>query len=157
MESKRISLRGVHALSMDAKGRIAVPVRYRTLLSDWCDSVLVATIDTSERCLLIYPLPEWEIIQEKIEALPSFNAESRKIQRLLIGHATDLEIDGNGRVLLPAALREYASLDKKLVLIGQGKKFELWDETTWNDRRDSWLDDDVDLDNLPEGLMQLSL
>lgn len=142
---------------MDAKGRIAVPVRYRTLLSDWCDSVLVATIDTSERCLLIYPLPEWEIIQEKIEALPSFNAESRKIQRLLIGHATDLEIDGNGRVLLPAALREYASLDKKLVLIGQGKKFELWDETTWNDRRDSWLDDDVDLDNLPEGLMQLSL
>lgn len=154
---KKISLRGVHALSMDAKGRMAVPARYRTVLADWCESMLVATIDTSEKCILIYPLPEWEVIQEKIEALSSFNAKTRKIQRLLIGHATDLEVDTNGRVLLPSALREFAMLDKKVVLIGQGKKFELWDEQVWNDRRDSWLDEDVDLDDLPADLMQLSL
>lgn len=142
---------------MDAKGRMAVPARYRTVLADWCESMLVATIDTSEKCILIYPLPEWEVIQEKIEALSSFNAKTRKIQRLLIGHATDLEVDTNGRVLLPSALREFAMLDKKVVLIGQGKKFELWDEQVWNDRRDSWLDEDVDLDDLPADLMQLSL
>lgn len=157
IELKKISLRGVHALSMDAKGRMAIPARYRTVLADWCDSMLVATIDTSEKCILIYPLPEWEVIQEKIEALSSFNVKTRKIQRLLIGHATDLEIDANGRVLLPSILRDFAVLGKKVVLIGQGKKFELWDEQTWNDRRDSWLDEDVDLDDLPADLMQLSL
>jgi len=154
---KKISLRGVHALSMDAKGRMAIPARYRTVLSEWCDSLLVATIDTTEKCILIYPLPEWEVIQEKIEKLSSFNASSRRIQRLLIGHATDLEVDANGRVLLPSVLRDYAELDKKLVLIGQGKKFELWDEALWNDRRNNWLEEDVDLDSLPEDLMQLSL
>lgn len=154
---KKISLRGVHALSMDAKGRMAIPARYRSVLAGWCDSLLVATIDTTEKCILIYPLPEWEVIQEKIEKLSSFNASSRRIQRLLIGHATDLEVDTNGRVLLPSILREYAELDKKLVLIGQGKKFELWDETRWNDRRNNWLEDDIDLDDLPEDLMQLSL
>lgn len=153
----KISLRGKHAISMDDKGRMAIPARYRTLLSEWCDSALVATVDTTEKCILIYPLPEWEVLQEKIEQLSSMNAASRRIQRMLIGYASDLEADSNGRVLLPAALREFAVLGKKLVLIGQGKKFELWDEQQWNEREAAWLSEDMDLADLPDELQQLSL
>ncbi len=87
---------------------------------------LVATIDTDEPCLLIYPLDEWTIIQQKIEALPSFHPMTRRIQRLLIGHATDLELDANGRIVVPPLLRDYAGLQKQSILLGQGKKFELW-------------------------------
>ncbi len=104
----------------------------------------------------MYPLPEWEAIEEKIEALPSFNPTTRRIQRLLIGHATEVEVDANGRVLLPPPLREYARLGKKVVLIGQGKKFELWDEALWNERLDAWLDDNGD-DDMPAALAELTL
>jgi MraZ protein len=142
---------------MDGKGRMAFPTRYRERLMEQCDGNLVITIDTEERCLLIYPLPEWEVIEKKIEALPSFNRAARRIQRLLIGHATDLELDGSGRVLLPAPLREYAGLDKKLMLIGQGKKFELWSEEHWDRCRDDYLDEGSDADALPEEMMNLSL
>ncbi|GAA3909407.1 division/cell wall cluster transcriptional repressor MraZ [Litoribacillus peritrichatus] len=142
---------------MDGKGRMAFPTRYRERLMEQFGGNLVITIDTEERCLLIYPLSEWEVIEKKIEALPSFNRAARRIQRLLIGHATDLELDGSGRVLLPAPLREYASLDKKLMLIGQGKKFELWSEELWERCRDEYLDDDSDDDSLPEEMMNLSL
>lgn len=155
--NKRISLRGVHALTMDAKGRLAIPARYRALLEDWCESQLVVTIDTEETCLLVYPLQEWEQIQAKIEALPSFNNAARRIQRLLIGHATDIDIDANGRILLSGPLRDYAQLGKKLVLLGQGNKFELWDEQVWNDRRDAYVEEQSDLSALPEDVMQLSL
>lgn len=149
--------RGVSSINMDGKGRMAFPTRYRERLMEQCDGNLVITIDTEERCLLIYPLPEWEEIERKIEALPSFNRAARRIQRLLIGHATDLELDGSGRVLLPAPLREYAGLDKKLMLIGQGKKFELWSEEQWDRCRDEYLDEGSDADALPEEMMNLSL
>ena len=149
--------RGVSSINMDGKGRMAFPTRYRERLMEQCDGNLVITIDTEERCLLIYPLPEWEVIEKKIEALPSFNRAARRIQRLLIGHATDLELDGSGRILLPAPLREYAGLDKKLMLIGQGKKFELWSEEHWDRCRDDYLDEGSDADALPEEMMNLSL
>ncbi|WP_284383591.1 division/cell wall cluster transcriptional repressor MraZ [Litoribrevibacter albus] len=149
--------RGVSSINMDGKGRMAFPTRYRERLMEQCDGNLVVTIDTEERCLLIYPLPEWEVIEKKIEALPSFNRAARRIQRLLIGHATDLELDGSGRVLLPGPLREYAGLDKKLMLIGQGKKFELWSEEHWDRCRDEYLDEGSDADALPEEMMNLSL
>ena len=149
--------RGVSSINMDGKGRMAFPTRYRERLMEQFDGNLVITIDTEERCLLIYPLTEWEVIEKKIESLPSFNRAARRIQRLLIGHATDLELDASGRVLLPAPLRDYASLDKKLMLIGQGKKFELWSEELWERCRDEYLDDDSDGDALPEEMMNLSL
>ena len=114
------------------------------------------TIDTQQPCLLIYPLPEWELIEEKIEALPSFNPATRRIQRLLIGHATEVEVDTNGRMLLANPLREYAQLGKKVVLIGQGKKFELWDEERWNERMGSWLSETGDADT-PDALAELTL
>ncbi len=148
--------RGVNQINLDAKGRMAIPARYRDKIAACCDGQLVATIDTEERCLLLYPLEEWEAIQEKIEALPSFNPAARRIQRLLIGHATDIDMDGNGRLLLPAPLRDYAELDKKLVLLGQGQKFEIWSESRWLSTREEYLQD-VDSGELPEDLQNLSL
>lgn len=148
--------RGVSNLSLDAKGRIVLPARYRERLLEICQSQMIVTIDTEQPCLLIYPLPEWELIEEKIEDLPSFNPATRRIQRLLIGHATEVEVDGAGRMLLSNPLREYAQLGKKVVLIGQGKKFELWDEAVWNERMHTWLHESAD-GATPAALEELTL
>ncbi|WP_461537786.1 division/cell wall cluster transcriptional repressor MraZ [Spongorhabdus nitratireducens] len=149
--------RGVNAINLDAKGRLAIPTRYRQCLLEQSEGQLVATIDTDEPCLLIYPLPAWNAIQEKIEALPSFHPMTRRIQRLLIGHATDLVMDAQGRILLPPLLREYAGLTKKTMLLGQGRKFELWDEACWMKRRDEYLDEASSADETPLELQTLSL
>jgi MraZ protein len=149
--------RGVNPINLDAKGRMAIPARYRQQIQAGCEGCLVTTIDTEERCLLLYPLPEWEQIQQKIEALPSFNPAARRIQRLLIGHATDLEMDGSGRLLLTAPLREYAGLDKKVILLGQGRKFEIWSEDLWNQTREQYLKDVEGGMALPDELQTLSL
>ena len=143
-------------MSLDAKGRIVLPARYRERLVEISNSQLVVTIDTDQPCLLIYPLNEWELIEEKIEALPSFNPTTRRIQRLLIGHATDVEVDTNGRMLLSNPLRDYAQLGRKVVLSGQGKKFELWDEALWTQRMEEWLGDNTDAE-MPEALAELTL
>lgn len=146
--------RGINAVTIDAKGRIAIPSRYRTLLMHH----MVITIEPEEPCLLVYPTDEWQKIEAKLQMLPSFNASARRIQRLLIGHATDVELDGQGRILLPTLLREYAHITKQAVLIGQGNKFELWDETTWKAKRESWLAEPSTLDgNLPEDMQHFSL
>jgi MraZ protein len=149
--------RGLSAVNLDVKGRLAIPMKYRQLLVDLCAGRLVATIDTEERCLLIYPLDEWEVIQAKIEALPSFNPSARRIQRLLIGHATDIEMDANGRILLSQPLREYAQLDKETILLGQGKKLELWSKDLWNSRRDDYIAEVNAPEVLPDELLNLSL
>ncbi len=148
--------RGVSQLTLDAKGRIMLPARHREALSTICESQLVITVDTDQPCLLIYPVNEWDLIQEKIDALPSFNPLTRKIQRLLVGYADDVSIDANGRLLLPSIHRQFAGLGKKVLLVGQGKKFELWDEQKWNECRDEWLNDNSD-GELPEALAELSL
>lgn len=128
--------RGVSYVTIDAKGRMAVPVRYREQLSQLCNGEVVVTIDTEENCLMLYPLPAWNDVERKIEALPTFNKAARRIQRLLIGHATDIQMDGSGRLLLPAPLREYALMEKKLVLLGQINKIEIWSESHWLSRRE---------------------
>lgn len=148
-----LKFRGASNLSLDAKGRMVLPARYRERLAEICDSQLVVTIDTDQPCLLIYPLNEWEIVEEKINALPGFNKVVRRIQRKLIGYATDVEVDGNGRMLLSAPLRNYAKLEKKAVLIGQGNKFELWDEQLWEQH---CMAEDED-DEIPPALAELSL
>ncbi len=122
--------RGVTELALDAKGRFAVPARYRDGLAAEGGSRLVLTADPS-RCLLLYPLDAWEPIQARLMALSSFDERIRGLQRLLVGHADDVEIDAAGRILVPPALRRYASLDKRVVLVGQGRKFELWDDAAW--------------------------
>lgn len=149
--------RGLSAVNLDAKGRLAIPMKYRQMLVDLCAGRLVATIDTEERCLLIYPEHEWEIIQAKIEALPSYNPSARRIQRLLIGHATDIELDANGRILLSQPLREYAQLGKETILLGQGKKLELWSKDLWNSRRDDYIAEVNAPEVLPDEILNLSL
>ena len=130
--------RGVNALNLDIKGRLAIPTRYRDEIVRLANGRMVITVDR-DHSLLLYPLPEWEEIERKLVKLPSFNVQARRLQRLLIGHATEVELDGNGRILLPPLLREFASLDKAVVMIGQGNKFEIWDEAKWNERRAEWL------------------
>lgn len=151
--------RGITGVNIDAKGRMVMPTRYRERLQVNDQGIVVLTIDTEERCLLLYPLSDWEVIETKLSALPSFNVAARRIQRLLIGHATDVEMDGQGRILLPPLLREYAGLNKHAVLVGQGRKFELWDETQWQARRESWLLEEANADEsaLPDEVKSISL
>lgn len=135
-----------------------MPTRYRDSLQERCEGQMVATIDTEEKCLLLYPIEDWLEIERKIEALPSFNKAARRVQRLLIGHATDVEMDSNGRLVIPPVLRSYAELDKKIMLVGQGKKFEIWSEDLWNAKRDAWLEEDnLGDEELPADMMTLSL
>jgi MraZ protein len=151
--------RGVNAINIDAKGRIVMPTRYRERLLQENENQIIMTIDTDERCLLLYPLKAWEVIENKLAQLPSFNPQARRIQRLLIGHATEAELDSHGRILLAPLLREYAGLTKHAVLVGQGKKFELWDENHWQERRGQWLLDEASKDtaDLPDEVKVLSL
>ncbi len=122
--------RGVATLNLDSKGRLAVPSRYRDALMVHGAGRVVVTADPSQ-CLLLFPLPEWEPIEKKLNSLSSFNPQTRSLQRLLVGNAADLELDSAGRVLLPAMLRQFAALEKNVVLVGQGVKFELWNEERW--------------------------
>lgn len=144
---------GSHAINMDAKGRMAIPTKIRESLSSFCGGRVVVTAHTEERCLLVYPENQWQEVLPKLESLPSLNKAARRIQRLMIGYATPLEMDANGRILLPSTLREYAGLEKKTMLVGQGKKFELWSEERWFD----WLDESGADDELPEEFHGLSL
>ncbi len=121
---------GSSQLSLDSKGRLAIPAKYRDELVAACEGRLVVTADP-DRCLLVYPKPEWEPIQKKLMSLSSFKPKTRALQRLLVGYAEDVEMDGAGRILLPATLRTYAALEKRVVLAGQGNRLELWDEDRW--------------------------
>ena len=147
--------RGATKVTLDAKGRLAIPTRYRERLAARGEGQLVATVDR-DYCLLLYPFPEWEEIERKLVQLPSLNRQARRLQRLMVGYATELEMDGHGRILLPKELREFANLDRQAILIGQGNKFELWDEGSWNEKRDVWLGEDDEVD-LPAELESLSL
>ena len=134
-----------------------MPARYRERLLEGCGGRLVVTVD-QDHCLLVYPLPEWEVIENKLIALPSLNKQARLLQRLLIGHATELDMDAQGRILLPVMLREFAGLKKKAVIIGQGKKLEIWDEDTWAESQEEWVAAvQADEGELPAALEELSL
>ncbi len=148
--------RGASKLTLDSKGRMVIPTRYRDRLQERCGGHLVITVD-KDQCLLIYPLPDWEEIERKLMSLPSFDREARRLQRLMVGHATDLELDAHGRLLLPPNLREFGLLTRDAMLIGQGHRFELWDESRWNERRDEWLATESSTTDLPADLEKLSL
>ncbi len=143
---------GSHSINLDAKGRMAVPAKYREELAPEGNGRIVMTAHTQDRCVLVYPEAEWELILPKLEGLSSFNKATQRAQRLLIGYATTLELDGNGRVLVPPTLRDYAGLEKKLMLVGLGKKFELWSEAAWFNSIA-----ECDDEELPQELMTLSL
>jgi MraZ protein len=147
-------LRGASSINLDAKGRMTMPTRYREWLIEECHGQLVCTIDINHRCLLLYPLAEWEEIERKLKRLSSMNPAERRLQRLLLGYADDCEMDKNGRLLIPPPLRQHASLEKKIMLVGQLNKFELWSEEQWQQQiaADIALEEDVDMltDNLKD-------
>lgn len=107
-----------------------MPARHREALLARCAGRLVITADF-DKCLLLYPLPDWEPIQQKLMGLSSLNPRIRDLQRQLVGYAEDIELDSAGRVLISSALRNFAALTKNVVLVGQGSKFELWDREKW--------------------------
>jgi MraZ protein len=152
-----IVFRGSSEVTLDVKGRMAMPARYRELLTEKYNGHLVATVDFVQRCLLLYPIDGWEVLQQKLEALSSFDEASRRVQRMMIGHAHDLEMDGSGRILLPQILRSRAQFDKELVLVGQGKKFEIWSKENWDAQADSWFSGESGGSELPPALLSLSL
>jgi len=131
--------RGITQLSLDGKGRLAIPAKYRDGLVSLCAGRLIVTADPS-KCLLIYPQPAWEPIEQKLISLSSFDKKTRNLQRLLVGNASDVEMDNAGRVLVSPPLRKFAGLTKNVVLVGQGAKFELWDGEQWDLQMEDALD-----------------
>ena len=130
--------RGISQASIDTKGRLTLPNRFREALSLSSPS-LVISIDIRDRCLLIYPIHEWELVQKRLETLSNVSQRNRRLQRLLIGHAIDLEMDKSGRMLLPNIHRKYALLKNKVTILGQGNKLEVWAEDEWQEQMNSWL------------------
>ncbi|MBS3953447.1 MAG: division/cell wall cluster transcriptional repressor MraZ [Methylomicrobium sp.] len=139
-------LRGISSINLDPKGRIAIPTRYREELQECCDRQLVVTVAVNDRCvgepgcLWLYPLPEWEKLEQTIVKLPTLNKMAGMLRRFVIGNATECEMDGQGRMLIPEKLREFAQMDKKILLVGQLNKFELWSELAWTAKEHEWMD-----------------
>ncbi len=145
---------GSHAINMDAKGRLAIPSKLREELAQLCGGRIVLTANADEeQCLLLYPEPEWEALRPKIEALPTMSKAVRRLQRLVLGNAAQMQLDSNGRILVPPTLRNHAHLEKKLMLVGLGKKLELWSEERWF----AWLDESSGDEEMPPEMEKLSL
>ncbi|SHH98754.1 division/cell wall cluster transcriptional repressor MraZ [Ferrimonas marina] len=123
--------RGANAIALDSKARLTVPTRYREPLRSLCGGQVVCTVDFQSPCLLLYPLPEWELVEQKLMALSDTQPAERALKRLLLGYATEGEVDKAGRLLISAPLRQYAQLEKPLMLVGQLNKFEIWSEPLW--------------------------
>ena len=151
---RKVVFRGATKVTLDAKGRMAIPTRYRERLAARCDGACVVTVD-KDHCLLVYPLPDWEELERKLVRLPSMNRIARNIVRIMVGYATEVDMDASGRILVSRELRDFAGLEKQAMLIGQGNKFELWDEQSWNEKRDAWLAEEDD-GELPADLESIS-
>ncbi|MCK3657660.1 cell division/cell wall cluster transcriptional repressor MraZ [Pasteurellaceae bacterium Pebbles2] len=150
--------RGASAVNLDTKGRIAIPTRYRPELLEQNQGQLVCTVDIRQPCLLLYPLSEWEVVEKKLLALSNFDPAQRSLQRVMLGYATECELDSAGRILLSAPLRQHAKLEKGIMLVGQLNKFEIWAETEWN----AQIEQDIELGSsghfaLSDALKTLSL
>lgn len=134
---------GVSTLNLDAKGRLAVPARHRDALAESSASRVVVTINPNklERCLLLYSENEWREIARNLSRGAAMKPSVRAMQRLVIGHAVELEPDSQGRITLSSEQRAFASLDKRVSLVGLTNKIEIWDEDTLKGSREEWLDE----------------
>jgi len=133
---------------------MSIPTRYRDGILARSAGGLVATIDR-DPCLLLYPLPDWEEMERRLMRLPGNKPAIRAYQRRIVGHAAEMEMDSHGRILISKELREFAGLEKQVMLIGQGNKFELWDEAQWSQCMEESLNNDAL--ELPPELESLSL
>lgn len=119
---------GEYHHTLDEKGRMSVPVKFRAALAD--GAVVTRGLD---RSLFLYPKSEWQTLAEKLASLPFGQADTRAFARLMLAGAMEVEVDKSGRVLLPEYLREYAALDKSVVVAGLYNRLEIWDEATWKE------------------------
>lgn len=131
-------LRGISKASLDDRGRFAMPTRLRDALKSTSGGKLVITIDRQDKCLLLYPDAEWTAVENRLEQLSNLRPAVRQLQRMLVGFATDVELDGNGRVLIPPILRRYAEIDRAVMVMGQSNKLELWSEEVLNAEMPLW-------------------
>ncbi|MBU0501479.1 MAG: division/cell wall cluster transcriptional repressor MraZ [Gammaproteobacteria bacterium] len=128
-------LSGESHLSLDDKGRLAIPARFRDGLRDSCASQLMSVIDpaSNEQRLLLYPLNEWTAVVEQLKGMPNADPMANRFKNLFVGRSVPVEVDKQGRILLPPKHREHVRLDARVVLVGQITKFEVWEEQAWND------------------------
>ncbi len=145
---------GATALSLDAKGRLAIPARHREALLAASGGQLVLTAHP-HRCLLLYPAVAWEPIRDKVLAASSLNLQSAAIKRLLVGNARDESLDSAGRLLVSPELRQFALFDKQVWLVGQGSHFEIWSDAGWQQQQEVFLG--MGDQSLPAGLEDLAL
>lgn len=145
---------GATALSLDAKGRLAIPARHREALASASGGQLVLTAHP-HRCLLLYPAPAWEPIRDKVLAASSLNPQSAAIKRLLVGNARDEALDSAGRLLVSPELRQFAQFEKQVWLVGQGTHFEIWSDAGWRQQQEVFLG--MGDQSLPPGLEDLAL
>ena len=149
--------RGINPINLDAKGRLAVPAKYRDQVLARSGGQMVVTVHPFDRCLLLYPLADWEVIEARVNALPnSTSRQARRLQHLMVGYATELDLDGSNRLLLPAMHRDHAEMDKRLILVGQVQKFELWSDSRWSSMTETYLNEPFEDDASVE-LTNLSL
>ncbi len=146
--------KGAAALTLDAKGRLAIPARHRDALAKLAENQLVLTAHP-HRCLLIYPAPAWEPIRNKVLAGSSLENHSALLKRLLVGFAREEEMDSAGRVLIAPELRTFGLLEKQVHLVGQGDHFELWSDAGWQKQQEQIFALGADL--LPAGWETLPL
>ena len=144
---------GAPALSLDVKGRLAIPARHREALVEASDGQLVLTAHP-HRCLLLYPEPAWLPIRDKVLATSSLNPQAASIKRLLVGNARDETLDSAGRLLIAPELRQFAVLEKQVWLVGLGSHFEIWSDIGWQKEQDAVF---ALGDQLPPGLEDLAL
>ncbi len=117
---------GEYNHTVDAKGRLIVPSKFREQLGD--EFVVTKGLDG---CLFVYENTEWKILEEKLKNLPLTNANARKITRFFLAGASQCEVDKQGRILLPAVLREFAKIEKEAVMVGVGNRIEIWSKESW--------------------------
>lgn len=133
-----------------------MPSRYRDALMECCGGKLIVSLDFEAQCLTMHPLPYWQLVEEKLLSMPTLNPEARRLQRLIIGSSTEVEMDANGRIAILPILRAEVGIDKKIMLVGLGKKFEIWPEDVWKENYQGWVGaGPVDTEKLPESIQEL--
>lgn len=137
-----LKFRGVHTLTLDSKGRLAIPARYREALEEESNGMVILTISIDLHCLSLYPLPIWLPLENRLLKLPSLHKKTKRLQRLLLGHSTECQFDSQGRILVSSFLRQYANLEKNVALVGLGTKCEIWNEQAWNVNRNVWVEEE---------------
>jgi MraZ protein len=124
--------RGLHDHTVDPKGRVSLPVRFRELLSGQGDDRLIVTT-AIDPCLVAYPIAEWAAFEERLSKLPQFDPNVLKLKRIYVAAATECPIDKQGRVMIPPELREYAGITKDVIFAGMVKTVELWAKERWQE------------------------